>query len=367
MTKLSFGVHLRFIPVWLHNRVNFTTKNHQPYQTMKNVLLPVLFGLAAVACRADGPYHLIKEIPVSGDVGWDYLSVDSAALRLYVSHATKVVVIDLASDAVVGEITNTAGVHGLAPAPDLAKGMATCGRENKAAIVDLKTLQMITKVDTGANPDGMLYEPGHQEFYTFNGRGQSATVIDAKSNRVVTTIPLEGKPEFPQADPAAHRVYDNLEDKSEVAVIDTDKHEVISRWPIAPGESASGMAFDPKNHHLFLGCDNQMMEMVDSTSGKVLAHVPIGDGVDANAFDPGTGYAFASCGDGTTTIAKADGDQLKVVQVLQTQKSARTMTIDPATHKIYLAAAKFEAPQPGERRGKMDPGTFKILVYGMDQ
>ena len=368
MTKLSFGVHLRFIGVWLHNRVNFTTKNHLSNQTMKKILLPVLFSLAAVACRADdGPYHFIKEIPVSGDVGWDYLSVDSAAQRLYVSHATRVVVIDLVSNAVVGEITNTLGVHGLAPAPELGKGMVTCGRENKAAIVDLKTLQIITKVDTGANPDGMLYEPGHQEFYTFNGRGQSATVIDANSNEVVTTISLGGKPEFPQADPAAHRVYDNLEDQSEVAVIDTDKHEVVSRWPIAPGESASGMAFDAKNHHLFLGCDNQMMEMLNSTSGKVLSSVPIGEGVDANAFDPGTGYAFASCGDGTTTIAKADGDQLKVVQVLQTQKSARTMTIDPATHKIYLAAAKFEVPQPGERRGKMDPGTFKILVYGMDQ
>ena len=335
---------------------------------MKKTLLPVLLTLAvATVCRADGPYHFIKEIPVGGDGGWDYLSVDSAAQRLYVSHATKVVVIDLAQDAVVGEITNTLGVHGLAPAPELGRGMVTCGKENKAAIVDLKTLATITKVDTEANPDGMLYEPGQQEFYTFNGRGKSATVIDAKTATVVATIPLGGKPEFARADPQAGRVYDNLEDKSEVVAIDTKKHEVVEHWPIAPGEEASGMAIDAENHRLFLGCDNKLMVMMDSESGKVLASVPIGEGVDANSFDPGTKLAFASCGEGTTTIAREEGpDKLTVVQVLATQRGARTMVLDPATHKIYLATAKMEAPAEGERRGKIIPGTFKILVYGMD-
>jgi YVTN family beta-propeller protein len=230
--------------------------------------------------------------------------------------------------------------------------------------VDLKTLQILSKVDTGANPDGMIFEPGQQEFYTFNGRGSSATVIDAKTEKVVATIPLGGKPEFCAVDVKAGLVFNNLEDKSELVAIDTKKHEVVNRWPIAPGEEASGMAFDEKNHRLFLGCGNKLMVMVDSTSGKVLANVPIGDGVDANAFDPGTQFAFASCGDGTVTIAKEDGDKLTVVQTLKTEKGARTMTIDPATHKIYLASAKMEAPEPGQRRGKMVPGSFKILVYG---
>jgi YVTN family beta-propeller protein len=315
---------------------------------------------------ADVNYHLLKTIPVSGDGGWDYLAVDSAAQRLYVSHGSKVVVIDLAKDAVVGEITNTPGVHGFVAAPELGRGIATCGRENKAAIVDLKTLQTITKVETGANPDGMLYESGQQEFYTFNGRGESATVIDTKSAKVVATIPLGGKPEFAAADVKAGRVFNNLEDKSELVAIDTKTHAVVNRWPIAPGEEASGMAFDEKNHRLFLGCGNKLMVMVDSESGKVLANVPIGDGVDANAFDPATQLAFASCGDGTVTIAHEDGNKLTVVQTLQTEKGARTMTIDPATHKIYLASAKFDAPAEGQRRGKMQPGSFKILVYGMD-
>ena len=344
--------------LWTFNQIKF----------MKKILVPVLFSLAlATVSHAAEPYHFIKEIPVGGDGGWDYLSVDSAAQRLYVSHGTKVVVIDLAKDAVAGEITNTPGVHGLAPAPELGRGLATCGRENKAAIVDLKTLATLSKVETGANPDGMLYEPGQQEFYTFNGRGESATVIDAKAGQVVATIPLGGKPEFAQADPKAGRVFNNLEDKNELVAIDTKTHAVVNRWPIAPGEEASGLAFDEKNHRLFLGCGgSKTMVMMDSTTGKVLASVPIGDGVDANSFDPATQFAFASCGDGTVTIAKEDGDTLTVVQTLQTEKGSRTMTIDPATHKIYLAAAKFDAPAAGQRRGKLVAGSFKLLVFGMD-
>jgi DNA-binding beta-propeller fold protein YncE len=336
---------------------------------MEKILLSVLFSLAVTVCRADGPYHFIKEIPVGGDGGWDYLSVDSAGQRLYVSHGTKVVVIDLAKDRVAGEITNTPGVHGIAVAPDLELGVTSNGRENKAGIVDLKTLQTLSKVDTGQNPDGMLYEPGRKEAYLFNGRSQSATVVDVKGAKAVATIPLNGKPEFAQADPAAGRVYDNIEDKNEVAVIDTKSHTVVTNWPIAPGEEPSGMAIDLKNHRLFLGCGgSKTMVMMDSTSGKVIASVPIGQGVDANAFDPGTQFAFASCGDGTTTIAHEDTpDKLTVVQTLETQRGSRTMTLDPKTHKIYLAAAKFEAPAEGQRRGKMVPDSFKILVYGMEK
>ncbi|HEY2328815.1 MAG TPA: YncE family protein, partial [Verrucomicrobiae bacterium] len=262
---------------------------------MKSIpVLALVISLVAgsSAPAADVNYHLLKTIPVGGEGGWDYLTVDSAARRLYVSHGTKVVVIDLAKDAVCGEITNTPGVHGIAVAPELNRGLVTCGRENKGAIVDLKTLQTISKVETGANPDGMLYEPSQQEFYTFNGRSESATVIDAKTGKVVATIPLGGKPEFCVADAKAGLVFDNLEDKSEVVAIDTKKHAVVNRWPVAPGEEASGMAFDEKNHRLFLGCGNKMMAMMDSEGGKILATVPIGDGVDANAFDPATQLAF---------------------------------------------------------------------------
>jgi YVTN family beta-propeller protein len=333
-----------------------------------------LFTLAAATMlQAGGAYQLLKEIPVGGEGGWDYMTVDSAGQRLYVSHATEVVVIDLATDTVAGHVADTPGVHGLAPAPELGRGFVSDGRENKASIVDLKTLATISKVDTGQNPDGMLYEPGRQEAYMFNGRGESATVIDAKTGQVVATVPLGGKPEFAAADSAAGRVYDNLEDKNQVVVIDTKTHTVAARWPIAPGEEGSGMAIDTAHHRLFIGCGgNQMMVMMDSSNGKVVTTVPIGKGVDATDFDPGTQLAFASCGDGTTTIAHEDTpDKLTVVQTLKTEPRAKTMALDPKTHKIYLGSAKFEAPAAGNNAGggrqrpKIVPGSFKILVYGL--
>jgi DNA-binding beta-propeller fold protein YncE len=260
----------------------------------------------------------------------------------------------------------------VALAPELKRGFTSNGRENKAGIVDLETLKTLSKVDTGQNPDGMLYEPGRQEVYMFNGRGRSATVFDAKTGTAIATIPLSGKPEFAAADPQAGRVYNNIEDKSEVAVIDIKTHQVVATWPIAPGEEASGMAIDAEHHRLFLGCGNKLMVMMDSTNGKVVATAPIDQGVDANAFDPGTLLAFASCGAGTVTIAKEETpDKLTVVQTLTTERGARTMTLDPKTHNIYLASAKFEAqpePAPGapRQRPKMVPGSFKILVYGMN-
>jgi YVTN family beta-propeller protein len=331
------------------------------------------FGLLTWASShgADGPYHFLKEIPVGGEGGWDYLSIDDTGRRLYVSHASKVVVIDIDKDAIVGEVSDTPGIHGLAPAPELKRGFTSNGRENKSSIVDLKTLQTIGKVDTDQGPDGMLYDPGQQEAYMFNGRGQSATVIDAKAGKVVATIPLGGRPESAAVDPKGARVYDNLEDKNEVVAIDTKKHVVVDRWSIVPGEEPAGMAIDVPHHRLFVGCHNKLMLMVDNTNGKVVASVPIGEGVDFSAFDPETQLAFSSCGDGTVTIAHEDGpDKLTVTQTLTTERGARTMALDPKTHRIYLASAKFEAPAAGttgggRERRKMVPDSFKILVYEM--
>jgi len=342
------------------------------------LFLGVAISLAAVAARArtgpaDGPYQFLREIQIGGEGGWDYLSIDEQARRLYVTHASKVVVIDLDKQSVVAEISDTPGVHGFAVAPKLGRGFSSNGQESKVSIVDLKTLKTLSKVETGANPDAILYEPGNKEVYAFNGRGKSATVIDAASGKVVATIPLPGKPEFAVADPDAGRVYNNIEDKSEVAVIDTKSHRLIAEWPIAPGESASGMAFDKPHHRLFLGCHNKLMVMMDSTSGRVVATVPIGQGVDANAYDPQTRLAFSSNGEGTVTIAREETpDKLTVVQTLNTERSARTMTLDPKTHNIYLASAKFEpAPeaQPGQprQRPRVVPGSFKVLVYGMSK
>ena len=322
------------------------------------------------ARAAEGPYRLLKEIPIGGQGGWDYLSVDAAGRRLYVSHATKVVVIDLDKEVVIGEIAPTPGVHGFAVAPGLGRGFSSNGQESKAAVVDLKTLQILSSVDTGQNPDSILYDPGKQEVYTFNGRGSSATVFDAGSGEVRATITLPGKPEFAVLDPKAGRIYNNIEDKSVVAAIDTGTHSVVATWPIAPGEEASGLAIDLEHHRLFIGCSNKLMVMMDSTNGKVISSVPIGPGVDANAFDPGTGLAFASSSDATLTVARVEPTgRLAVVQTLATPPRSRTMTLDPTTHRLYVAAARFETPAPGPEgkpgRPQMVPESFKVLVYEM--
>jgi DNA-binding beta-propeller fold protein YncE len=317
-------------------------------------VLLVAGSVALGTLRAqEGPYRPAQVIPIGGEGGWDYLTVDAPAHRLYVSHATKVVVVDTEANKPVGEIAETPGVHGIALAPELGRGFSSNGRENKVSIFDLKTLKTIQKVATGDNPDAILYEPARKEVYAFNGRGKSATVIDAQNGSVVATIPLEGKPEFAQADPKAGKVYVNIEDQNAIKVIDTAKHAVAATWPIAPGESASGMAIDLANHRLFIGCDNKLMLMIDATTGSVVYSVPIGDGVDANAFDPATKLAFSSNGGAATvTIAREESPSLlKVVQTLKTTKGARTMALDPQTHKIYLAANV--------------SGTFSVEVFEM--
>jgi DNA-binding beta-propeller fold protein YncE len=331
------------------------------------VLFLLVLGLAVFA--ADGPYVFLKAISVGAEGGWDYLSVDAAARRLYVSHATKVVVIDMEKDEVIGEIPDLQGVHGFAIAPDLGLGFASSGRENKAVLVDLKTLKIVGKVETGENPDCILYVPAHQEVYTFNGRGRSATVFEAKTGNVVATIPLGGKPEFAVFDPATDRIYNNIEDTSQVAVIDAKTHVVAATWPLAPGEEASGMAVDLKNHRLFIVAGNKLMVVMDEQTGNVVTTIPTGEGTDACVFDPGTSLAMGSAGEGMVTVARFEApDKLTVIQTLATARGARTMTLDPVTHKIYLSAAEYEAaPEPpvGQPapRPKMKPDSFKVLVY----
>jgi YVTN family beta-propeller protein len=318
---------------------------------------------------ADETYRFLNEIPIGGEGGWDILTIDSAARRLYLSHATKVVVVDIDANKVVGEISDTPGVHAFVPVPEFQRGFSSNGKENKSSVVDLKTLTTTAKLDTGDNPDAIAYDGKRREVYVFNGHGNSATVIDGKDAKVIATIPLPGKPEFGVADGDAGRVYCNLEDKSKVAVIDAAKRQVIAEWPLSPGEEPSGIALDSAGHRLFATC-RKVMVMLNTESGKVEATVPIGAGSDGCAFDPATRLAFASCGEGVTTIAKEEpSGSLAVVQTLKTERGARTIALDPKTHRIFLPTAQFQpapSPAPGASptRPTIVPNTLKLLVYG---
>jgi YVTN family beta-propeller protein len=342
--------------------------------SMKNLCLVFLICWAASsACFGKDAYQFSSEIPIGGEGGWDILTIDPTANRLYLSHSTKVVVVDLSKNAKAGEIADTPGVHAFVAVPEVQRGFSSNGKESKSSVVDLKTLTTVSKIDTGSNPDAIVYEPRHGEVYVFNHTGNSVTVINAKAATVSATIQLEGTPEFAVVDQKAGHIYCNIEDKSEVAVIDADKHEVVAHWSLAPGEGPSGIALDGPHHRLFSGCHNKMMTMLDTETGKVIATVPIGAGVDGCAFDDSTQLAFASCGDGTTTIAKEEApNKLVVVQILKTERGARTMALDPQTHRIYLPTAQFAptpSPSPGAppARPSIVANTLKLLVYRAEE
>lgn len=322
--------------------------------------IPFAFGKSPEG-GASG-YRVIKTVSIPGDEGWDYVAVDSEARRVYVSHGSRVVVLNADTFAIEGEIPDTQGVHGIAVAADLGRGFTSNGRANTVTIFDLKTLKTLGTVKTDANPDAIVYDGVVKRVFTFNGRGKNTTAIDATDGTVVGTIPLGGKPEFAVADGQGN-IYVNNEDTSELIEIDAKALKVLHRWPLAPCKSPSGLAMDRKNRRLFAGCDDKVMVVVDADTGKVITPLPIGDGVDANAFDPGTGLAFASNGEGTLTVVREDSpDKYTVLENVPSKRSARTMGLDLKTHRIFLPSAEFDPPATGERRGKMKPGSFALIV-----
>jgi DNA-binding beta-propeller fold protein YncE len=337
---------------------------------MRRCLSSLTLLAATVALAAAGPgYKVVNTYKVGGDGGWDYLTADTAARRLYISRATHVIVLDLDSGKTVGDIGDTPGVHGIALAPELGRGFVSNGREGTVSIFDMKTLATSSKVKVGDNPDAILYDPATKRVFTFNGKSQDSTAIDAEKGTVLGTIKLGGKPEFAASD-GKGGVWVNIEDKSELVSIDPSKLEVKSKWPLAPCKEPSGLALDKKNHRLFVGCDNKMMAVVNTDTGKVLATLTIGEGVDATAFDDETGLAFASCGEGVLTVVKEETpDKFSVAENVPTQAGARTMALDSKTHNVFVVTAKFGPPpaatadNPHPRRSIL-PDTFVVLVLG---
>jgi len=305
-------------------------------------------------------YVLDKTINLTGDGGYDYLSIDKVNNRLYVSHGTMVNVVDLATDQQVGVIENMKGVHGIAIDNKANRGFISDGRANEVVAFDLKTLKTIANIPVDANgPDAIMYDSFSDRVYSFNGESNNSSVVDPNTLKQVGTIALGGGPEFAVSD-GKGKIYNNLEDKNSLNVIDAKTMKVIKNYPLAPGGGPTGIALDLKTNRTFSVCrENKAMEVVDITTGKVVATVPIGAGVDAVAFDPETKLIFCSNGDGTTTIIKQQSaDKYTVAQTLTTQTRAKTLALDTKTHKIYLSVATME---PGTRKAL--PNTFKVLVF----
>jgi YVTN family beta-propeller protein len=324
-------------------------------------------GLNLLGQNAGSEYSIIKKIQLPGTGGWDYLTVDEAGARLFLSHSTIVQVIDLKTGQLAGTINETPGVHGIAIAQDLNKAFISEGRSASVKVINLQTLAVIADVKiTGQNPDAIMYDQFSKKVFVFNGGSANATVLDAGTNEVVATIALEGKPEFPASD-GNGKLYVNIEDKSLISVIDVKTFKVEKSWPIAPGEEASGLALDNETHRLFAVCSNKLMVVVDALDGHVVTTLPIGSGCDGVKFDPGMKRAYSSNGEGTMTVVQElNKDSFKVLENFTTMSGARTLAVDTKTHHIYMPAAEYnpapaattENPQP---RRTPKPDSFFVM------
>jgi len=330
----------------------------------------ILASVGLLAAQKPAPYHQIASYTLGGDGGWDYLTLDTVYHRLFVARNDRVMVIDEGSGKLLGEITGLHRTHGIALDYHSAHGFVTGSGDSSVTMFDLATLKVLGAAKAGAGADALLFDDASGHAFSFNGGGNSATVIDGRTGMSIATIPLGGRPEFAVSD-GMGKVFANLEDSSAVIEIDTKANRVTKRFPLAPCESPSGLAIDAAHHRLFSGCENKMMSISDYSAGKVIATAPIGSGVDADRFDPGTGLAFSSNGEGSVTVVHEDSpDKFSVAQTIVTAPGARTMELDRASHRLFTVTARF-GPVPAQttadnprRRPPILPNSFILLVYG---
>lgn len=328
---------------------------------MQKVLIWALAGLALGALQLPAQnYKQTNKYVLGGEGGWDYLTYDGSANRLFITRGDHVMVVDADSGKVMGDLPAN-GAHGVALVPDKNKGFISNGKANTVTVFDMKTLKPVADIKVGEGPDAIIYDANSGKVVVMNGHGKNVMAIDPDSLNVVGTVEVGSKVEFAAAEPG--HVYVNLEDTSEIANIDSSSWKLLAKWPIKPCEEPSGLAIDTEAHRLFAVCD-KVMAVVDAESGKIVATPAIGDGPDAAGFDPGNKLAFASCGDGTLVVVHEESaDKYAVAQTVQTQKGARTMTLDPKTHRVFLVTSEFGEKAAGERRPPQKPGTFTLLVY----
>jgi DNA-binding beta-propeller fold protein YncE len=329
-------------------------------------LLAVLSISAVWAVEMSPLYRVLRSIAVAGDGGWDYLAVDTASRKLYVSHGDRVNVLDIDSEAVRGQIDGLSGVRGIAFAPKQHRAFITEGLADRVTMVNTDTLKKLGTVTVGMNPDAVIYDPATDHIFVNNNSGASTTVLDARTGAVLSTIALGGNTEYATADGTGH-VFVNLEEENETLDLDSRTAIVVRRWRLGQCKAPTSMAMDRTYRRLFLGCRNHFMEVLNADNGQVVTALPIGDHVDTVIFDAERHLIFCSNGDGTLNIfAQNSPDQYKELQTLTTEKGARTIALDPVTHRIFLSRAQIDTsvtPQPG-RKPPVLSGTFHLLVVG---
>ena len=350
-----------------------TSSLHRSRRAARVAIAAALLPLSIIgelAAQSPSPYHQLASYTLGGDGGWDYLTLDTAGHRLFVSRGDRVMVIDESSGKLLSEITGLHRTHGIAFDYGAKHGFITASGDSSVTMFDLGTLAVLGTVKADAGADALIFDQGSGHAFSFNGGGNSATVIDGHTGRSIASIPLGGRPEFAASD-GKGKVFANLEDSSAIVEIDTKTNRVTRHWSLAPCESPSGLAIDVAHHRLFSGCENKVMAVSDYDAGKVIATVPIGKGVDADRFDPGTGLAFSSNGEGSITVVHEDSpSKFSVVQTVTTAPGARTMELDPASHKLFTVTARFgpapeqATPENPRRRPPILPNSFVLLVFG---
>lgn len=324
--------------------------------------------LAPAVASAQKPYRVQTRWTIGGEGGWDYLTADPTAQRIYITHGTRVEVVSTASGKVIGSIDGLQGIHGVALDHAGKFGYISDGRAGMVVVFDRTSLQKLASIPVGTNPDGIVFEPVTKTVWAFNGRSSNVSVIDTATRKVVATIALPGKPEFPVAD-GTGVVFDNIESKNSIVRLDAKTKTLTATWPLTNCESPSGLAIDTAGRRLFSVCDGKTMAVTDANTGKTLANPAIGDGPDAAGFDPAHKLAFSSNGDGTLTVVDAGKAGYPVAQTVTTQKGARTMSFDSGTGRVYLVTAEF-GPKPAATaanprpRPAAVPGSFTVLVVG---
>jgi DNA-binding beta-propeller fold protein YncE len=320
-----------------------------------------LLALPALPAQTS-TYHIAQQSLLGGEGGWDYVIPDPATHRLFIARQTHLMVVDENSGKLVGTVEDIHGAHGTAIAPGTGHGFATSSADKSIVMFDPETLKVLSRIPAAEDADAIVYDEPSGRVFSMNGDAASSTVVDARTGKLVTNIALGGKPEY-AVSTGDGMVYANLEDKDEIVEIDARKAAVVRRWPTAPCKQPSALAADTTHHRLFSGCRSGVMAISDYKAGHVITTVPIGKGVDAAGYDPATGDAFASNGDGTFTVIHEDSpDQYHVAQTLTTPIGSRNMGLDPTNHKIFVVSAKFGPVPAGGRRGPVLPNTFTLLT-----